>query len=179
MDKPYTDNPGTDKPCTEKPAQLNTNKVITKELITNSIPFSSDDGQNPAKPPDGTEPNRMSFEACREIIHKNIEYDSLQQDPACDPELLDEIVELMIETICSTRRTIRVAKNDFLHGDVKTRLLALNGEHIRFVFESLRENTSKVQNMKQYLLATLFNAPSTIRHYYASQVNHDLSGSSP
>lgn len=76
-----------------------------------------------------------------------------------DAGQLDEMIELMVEAVCSRRKAIRVAGNDFPQAVVKARLLKLDGERISFVFDCLRENTSKVRNMKQYLLAVLYNAP--------------------
>jgi hypothetical protein len=88
------------------------------------------------------------------------------------------MVELMVESVCSKKETLRVAGNDFPQAVVKSRLLKLVGEHIRFVFDCLKENTTKVRNMKQYLLTVLYNAPVTIENHYAAQVNHDLYGGS-
>ena len=82
----------------------------------------------------------------------------------------------MAEAVCSKRETIRVEGNDFPQAVVKSRLLKLDGEHIRFVFDCLRENTTHVRSMKQYILTVLYNAPTTIENHYAAQVNHDLYG---
>ena len=86
------------------------------------------------------------------------------------------MVELMVEAVCSKKKNVRVAGNDFPQAVVKSRLLKLDQEHIRFVFDCLRENTTHVRNMKQYLLTVLYNAPATIENHYAAQVNHDLYG---
>ena len=99
-----------------------------------------------------------------------------KEDPETPAALLDEMVELMVETVCSTRRSIRIAGNDIPQAVVKSRLLKLDGEHIRFVFDCLQRNTTEIRNMKQYLLAVLYNAPVTMENHYASQVNHDLYG---
>ena len=87
---------------------------------------------------------------------------------------LDEIVELMVETVCAKRKTTRIAGSDFPHEIVRSRFLKLDSEHIRFVMDSLQKNTTEVRNMKQYLLTVLFNAPTTISNHYTSQVNHDM-----
>ena len=99
----------------------------------------------------------------------------MQRHPL-DAGQLDEMVELMVEAICSRRKTVRVSGNDLPQAVVKSRFLKLNGEHIVYVLDCLRENTSKVRNMKQYLLAVLYNAPATMENHYAAQVNHDLYG---
>ena len=110
----------------------------------------------------------------REILLENIEYDYLIQDSSIDREQLDEIVDLMLETVCTSRKTIRIAGDDYPAELVKSKFMKLNSEHIRFVFDCLRENTTKVRNIKQYLRAMLFNAPSTISNYYTSLVAHDI-----
>ncbi len=116
------------------------------------------------------------MDAYRGLIRENISYDNLVREHPYDAAQLDEMVELMVETVCSRKKNIRVAGNDFPQAVVKSRLLKLDSEHIRFVFDCLRENTTQVRNMKQYLLTVLYNAPATIENHYAAQVNHDLYG---
>ena len=110
----------------------------------------------------------------REIIMENIEYDTLTQDPKMDKERLDEIVDLMLETVCSARKTLRIAGDDYPAELVKSKFLKLNSSHIEFVMDCMRENTTKIRNIKQYLRAVLFNAPSTIDNYYTALVAHDM-----
>ena len=87
---------------------------------------------------------------------------------------LDEIVDLILETVCTRRKTIRVAGDDYPAELVKSKFMKLDSEHIRFVLDCMRENTTKIRNIKQYLKAALFNAPSTIGNYYTSLVSHDM-----
>ena len=89
---------------------------------------------------------------------------------------LDEIVELIVETVCAKRKTTRIAGADFPHEVVRSRFLKLDSGHIEFVMECMRKNTTEVRNMKQYLLTVLFNAPTTISNHYTAQVNHDMYG---
>lgn len=116
-------------------------------------------------------------EIYREIILENIEYEYLIQDSRMDREMLDEIAELIVDTVCSARKTIRIAGDDYPAEVVKSRFLKLNSSHIEYVLDRMRENTTYVRNIKKYLLAALYNAPATIDSYYASLVNHDLYGS--
>ena len=109
-----------------------------------------------------------------ELIHKNIEYPFLLQEYR--KEELDELVELMVDTICSQRSVIRIAGDDRPKEVVKSRLLKLDYSHIRYVLDSLNKNCSKIRNVKQYLLAVLYNAPLTINNYYQQLVNHDMGG---
>ena len=91
------------------------------------------------------------------------EYDTLIQNPRIDREQLDEIVDILLETVCTSRKSIRVAGDDYPAELVKAKFLKLDSHHIEFVMDCLRDNTTKVRNIKQYLRAMLFNAPSTIR----------------
>lgn len=114
------------------------------------------------------------MENYRDLILENIEYDHLCREFTTYREDLNEIVELMVETVCAKRKTTRIAGSDFPHEVVRSRFLKLDCPHIEFVMECLRNNTTEIRNMKQYLLAVLFNAPTTISNHYTAQVNHDM-----
>ena len=87
---------------------------------------------------------------------------------------LNEIVELLVETVCAKRKTTRISGADFPHEIVRSRFLKLDSSHIEFVMDCLQKNTTQVRNMKQYLLAVLFNAPTTMNNHFTSLVNHDM-----
>ena len=87
-----------------------------------------------------------------------------------------ELVELMVDTVCSNREMIRIAGDDYPAEVVKSRFLKLNSSHIEYVLDRMRENTTYVRNIKKYLLAALYNAPATIDSYYTSLVSHDMYG---
>ena len=114
----------------------------------------------------------------RELIKENIDYDILLSDMPYDQDRLEEILELIVETVCSTKKYIRVAGTDYPAEVVRSRLLKLDAGHIQFVFDCLKENTTKIRNIKQYLLTTLYNAPATIGNYYSALVQHDMYGDS-
>ena len=116
-------------------------------------------------------------ESYRELILENIEYDILIQNERMDRDRLDELVELMVDTVCSRKETIRIAGDDYPAEVVKSRFLKLNSSHIEYVLDRMRENTTYVPQHQEYLLSALYNAPATIDSYYASLVNHDLYGS--
>ena len=122
------------------------------------------------------EMNRNEIEQYRALIEENIDYDILLEEMPYEQERLEEIVGLMTDTVCSSRSHIRVAGSDFPAEVVKSRLLKLNAEHIRFVFDCLKKNTTEIRNIRQYLLTALYNAPVSINSHYAAQVNHDLYG---
>ena len=176
---PDTENPDMVKPDTEKPAELNieksnTEKTITYGSSTDSIPFREPAA---AQLPERKGRDAMSvseIENYRELILENIEYDYLCREFSTYREDLDEIVELMVETVCAKRKTTRIAGSDFPHEVVRSRFLKLDSEHIRFVMDGMQKNTTEVRNMKQYLLTVLFNAPTTISNHYTVQVNHDM-----
>ena len=129
------------------------------------------------KPPERKGRDAMSLaeiESYRELILENIEYDCIKQQYGTYRDDLDEIVELMVETVCAKRKTTRIAGSDFPHEVVRSRFLKLDSSHIEFVMDCLKKNTTEIRNMKQYLLTVLFNAPTTISNHYTSQVNHDM-----
>ena len=124
-----------------------------------------------------TSEKRKSALPYREILKENIEYDHLCQKLGYDRDILDEILEILVDTVCSTRKMIRIGGEDFPKEVVRSRLLKLDSEHIEYVISSLRENTTKVRNIRAYLLTSLYNAPTTISSYFTALVNHDLYGS--
>ena len=176
---PYTENPYLDKPdmgepCTENPAQSNTYKANIDESNTLSInPYPIKSYPiNPITDQMGTD----GMDVYREIIKENIEYDIMKDNFPDDHERLDEIVELMAETLASKKATFCIAGDTYSASTVKFKLLRINSLHIQYVFECLDKNTTEVRNIKKYLLATLFNAPTTMGSYYKAQVNHDMYG---
>ena len=84
------------------------------------------------------------------------------------------IVDIMLETVCSSRKKIRIAGDDYPAELVKSKFMKLDSSHIQFVFDCMKENTTKIRNIRQYLRAVLFNAPSTINGYYSALVAHDM-----
>lgn len=161
-EKPKRENPVLDNPILENheqenPDQLNTNQSKTELSITDtSNPIQS----NPYEPQAADGIGMDTRETYREIILENIEYDIIALDKRIDRERLDEIVELLVDTVCSARQTIRVAGDDFPAEVVKSRLLKLDSGHIQYVLDCMVQNTTYVRNIKKYLLAALFNAPS-------------------
>ncbi len=169
MVNPDTVNPDTVKPDTDNPAQS-----ITKKS-KNKIP-NNDSSIHPSISRDG--PNGMDrmdgIEVDRSLIERNIEYDCLVQQYG--HERMDEVVELIFETLCSTRSHIRIAGDEYPSTTVKGRLLKITSTHIQYVFDTLDRHTGKIRNIKAYMLTTLFNAPATIDHYYRAEVNHQFGG---
>lgn len=176
LEKPILDKPVLEKPEQENPAQLNTNrsnKDLSSIEQSNPIPSSP---HTPREEKRTRQDGMRERENYREIILENIEYDHLIQNKRLDHDRLDELVELMVDTVCSHREMIRIAGDDYPAEVVKSRFLKLDASHIEYVLDRMAENTTQVRNIKKYLLAALYNAPVTIDSYYTSQVSHDLYG---
>ena len=189
-DNPILENPTADNPTLENPMQLN--KDIQKTDLSKKEKSNTDLSNNHSIPilspnpsplrEETAEPERKGTEAAdaysmyEEIINDNIEYEHFIKHTNIDRERLDEIVSLILETVCTKRKTIRIAGDDYPAELVKAKFMKLNSSHIEFVFDCMKENTTKIRNIKQYLKAVLFNAPNTIDSYYTALVNHDMYG---
>ena len=189
LDNPTLEKPTQEKPTLENPTQLNKDILSKEQSITdlsstdsipfhslNPLPFAHGEAATPPERKRTEAKSNSAVEIYREIIKDNIEYDHLIQNCKIDKDRLDEIVDLMLETVCTARKTIRIAGDDYPAELVKSKFMKLNSSHVEFVLDCMRENTTKVRNIKQYLKAVLFNAPSTIDSYYTALVNHDLYG---
>ena len=180
LENPIQAVPTLDTPMQGAPAQLNTkgssNQISKKDLSSTEI--SNPIQSNPPTPAGarmGTD--RMGARECyREVILDNIEYSYLVQDSHIDREQLDEIVDLIVDTVCSARKVIRIAGDDYPAEVVKSRFMKLDSSHVQYVMDCMKDNTTYVRNIKKYLLAALYNAPTTINSYYSSLVQHDMYG---
>jgi len=190
LDQPVLENPTSDNPTSENPMQLNkdiqTTNLSKKEEInkdglnTDSIPILSPDPsplceQEPLPEKKGTD-EKDAYKIYEEIIKENIEYEHLINAKRLDRDRIDEILDLILETVCSKRKKILIAGDEYPAELVKAKFMKLDSSHIEFVLDCMQENTTKVRNIKQYLKAVLFNAPSTIGNYYTALVNHDMYG---
>lgn len=171
---PSLENPTLEDSTLENPMEIKKEEQITdienKEIDYH--PFISYQEQ------EAIEAERLiqERENYRSLIMENIGYEYLAQEMGYKLRDLDEIVELILDTVCSTKHLIRIGGEEMPKEVVKSRLLKLDSEHIRYVMDCMRENTTKVKNIKQYLLTTLYNAPITINNYYSALVNHDMYG---
>ena len=117
-------------------------------------------------------PGLMDGYDCREEIKEKIEYDALCRQYA--QEDVEEVVELIADTLCTTRPTVRIGGEDVPTPQVHDRLLRLDYSHLEYVFDCLRSNTTQIRNIRAYLLTALYNAPATISNYYRAAVQHDF-----
>lgn len=145
----------------EKINPNNTNINNTEYSNSNLIVSDEDEGLD-------------EYQAYADIIRENIEIELLYQRYPYDTELLDGIYDLILETVLCKKGSVFIASNEYPVQLVKSKFLKLNSSHIQYVMDCLKETTSKVRNIKKYLLAALFNAPSTMRTYYRQEVNHDF-----
>ncbi len=190
LENPTLDNPMLESPALENPMQLNTKITNTKKQntdlsITHSI-LSADNCEadvektsvptvHEPKEPKRNEITLTQMNSCREDVKERIEYEILaEQYPGND--YLEAIVELMVETLCSEKRNIRIAGDELPAKAVKERFMQIDSEIVGFVLDCLKMNTTKVRSIRQYLLTTLYNAPVTIGSHFTSLVNHDLYG---
>ena len=168
VDNPDMENPHMENPHGENPAQLNTNQVITNERNNSLRNYQSInlDGMD-----------RMDErEQYRELIRDNLEIDIRSQDRRYDLDRVNEIVEIMLDAVCSTRPTIRINGEDMPQPVVKSRFLKLDSGHIDYVLQAMNDCPSDIRNIRAYLLTALYNASLTIDNYYSARVNYDFHG---
>lgn len=183
LENPILRKPEQAKPIFGNPDQLNTyiskTNLINTDLLNMEIsnPYQSNPYSSSTKPQRKMRYDEIgcdSIEEVKELVLENLEYEYIKHDH--NRERLDEIVDIMVETLCSSKPTINISGDEYAAQLVKEKLLRINSMHISYVFECLDKTTTYIRNIKRYLLATLFNAPSTIDNYYTSLVNHDLYG---
>lgn len=150
----------------------NTENNNTEFSDTESFLFTSFREDHTREPKRSEADQRQKY---KDLIMENISYDTLLYDYPYDQDILSEILELMVDVVCTTKPTVRISGDDKPAEVVKSQFLKLDSEHIRFVMGGLKENTTRIRNIRQYLLATLYNAPLTIGNYYRSLVSHDMS----
>ena len=131
--------------------------------------------ENPIYPGSDEEEMRARM-ICKSFFEDQIEYDYLLDQYPYERETIRGILDLLVDTYCSKRKYIRVAGDDKPADVVKSQIAKLNSSHIQYVMDCLKENTTDVRNIKQYLLAALYNAPTTISPYYQAKVNYDFYG---
>ena len=138
-------------------------KKENKTEMNNTNPILSDESEK-----------MKNRELLEEYFSYSLEIDLLLRLYPDDEDTLYQIVNLLVDTCATKRKTLRIAGDDKPAEVVRSRFMKLNADHIRFVLKCLAENSSPIRNMKQYLLASLYNAPTTMQLSYQNQTNHDL-----
>ncbi len=163
------DDSGTVRNTLQEPAKLRCNKTERNNTeISDTDPIYSDENDWMSK--------RAQLE---EYFSQSLEVDLLLRLCPDEEDTIYQIVDLLVDTCSTKRKMLRIAGDDKPAEVVRSRFMKLNADHIRFVLDSLAENTAPVRNMKQYLLATLYNAPTTMNLYYQNKTNHDFARGSP
>lgn len=171
LEHPSPETPTAECPSPENHPQSNINRSNMKKSSIHPSIIQSD--QTWDEKGDRAERSGTELEICRREIMENISYEMLCQEyPFCQTEVA-ELLEIIVETLCSESETIRAGRKDYPAELVKQRLRALNTDHLRYVMDCMRKNTTHVKNIKQYILTALFNAPATIDNHYAAMVSHD------
>ena len=146
-------------------------KLHTNKTNINNTELSNTESNHIISGNDGM---RSDVEAYTELIRENLDFEILLERYPYERELLEGIFDLILETVLCRKKTIIVASNEYPAELVRSKFLKLNSSHVQYAMECMRTNTTKVHNIKKYLMATLFNAPSTISGYYQAEVNHDF-----
>lgn len=171
---PTAEYPTAENPTSENRTQINKEEINTEETKKDQNKYRFDSFREAAQI--SAEEMRRERMEYRELILENIEYERLKKDKSLRREDLDEIVELLVDTVCSTKELVVIAGEKKPAEVVKSRFLKLNAEHIGYVLDCMRENTTKIRDIRQYLLTVLYNAPMTMNNYYTALVNHDMKG---
>ena len=189
LDNPVLEKPEQAEPEQEKPGLLNTNKQITEEENTDYINYSSNPIPSLESFPcesgnvDNTETGRErkgqkinNYDLWERQIKTNIDYESLKINYPYELQLIDEIIAIMVETVMSNRAMIRIAGDDYPFSVVKEKFLQIDYSHMQFIIGCFNEGArnTEIKNVKQYMKAVIFNAPTTIDSYYTVKVRYDM-----
>ena len=159
----YDDSCGSKIACQDPVKSRGIKKKENKTEMNNTNPILSDESEK-----------MKNRELLEEYFSRSLEIDLLLRLYPDDEDTLYQIVNLLVDTCATNRKTLRIAGDDKPAEVVRSRFMKLNADHIRFVLKCLAENSSPIRNMKQYLLASLYNAPTTMQLFYQNQTNHDL-----
>lgn len=168
-ENPTQEIPTQDKPIWEIPTQLSTNISNTNQLSTNQLSTNLSINQKKNDLID-------TIDSYKKIIQENIDYDVLRDIHSNEINILDELVELMADTMSSSEE-IRIAKKTVPVDTVRNRFLKIDSDHIDYVIESITNNTTEIKNIKAYMLTALYNAPMTFDTHLTAKVNHDMHNS--
>lgn len=160
------------EPDTGNPAQLNKDiSIIQREKTDSSKNPSNQSGTD-----DAIRCDRAAelYDSYYSLVLDNIDYERLCEDRTLEREKIDELVSIMADAICTDKPTLRISGTEMPAKVVRSRLLKIDGEHIRYVLDRMKENTARIRNIRAYLLTALYNAPVTIESYYAALVSHDM-----
>ena len=189
LENPITDNPITEEPISENPTQLNTNESNKKESIIECIkdsslpipsleffPCESGNVENSKTGMERKGQRINNYDLWEKQIKTNVDYESLKINYPYELQLIDEIIAIMVETVMSNRAMIRIAGDDYPFSGVKEKFLQIDYSHMQFIIGCFNDGArnTEIKNIKQYLKAVIFNAPTTIDSYYTAKVRYDM-----
>lgn len=172
-DKPTLENRTQDNPALENSTQLNKD-IQSKEIINKESILSYQASDHHPHSADTIGFDQDSRSAYQSLLKQNIEFEYIADSRPDSRAELDEIVELMTDTICTGKKTVRISGEDIPAEVVRSRLLKLNCDHVLYVMDCLSETRSTIRNIRQYTLACLYNAPTTMENYYSAMVRRDF-----
>lgn len=177
IDKEFSCSPTLENPTQEKPTLENTTQ-LNKEIQNKEIQNKESILSYPGKPVRTETTRQIGFdettrEAYRMLLKENIEFDYIASVRSDYLSELNEIVELMIDVICTGKQTVRVSGDNLPADVVRSRLMKLNCDHVVYVMDRLNDTETKIRNIRQYTLACLYNAPTTMENYYSARVRSD------
>ena len=189
LENPITDNPISEEPVSENPTQINTNQANKKELNTDyindssipipslkSFPCESGNVENSETGRERKGQKINNYDLWERQIKTNVDYESLKINYPYELQLIDEIIAIMVETVMSNRAMIRIAGDDYPFSVVKEKFLQIDYGHMQYIIDCFNEGArnTEIKNIKQYMKAVIFNAPTTIDSYYTAKVRHDM-----
>ena len=160
-----------ERPVVKKVNPINTNINNTELNENNHINLSAD------YEIDSMDQINRDAEAYMDIIRENIDYDIMMSDKRWeDREMYDELYQIICDVVCVPKKVVRIGGENYPYNLVKSKFLKLTSSHLQYVIGCMKNNTTKVGNIRAYLITALYNAPNTMSHYYSPEVNHDLYG---
>ncbi len=163
-------------------SEIETQEIRFSNPNYNNISYTDMNYTNPINPINhselmDTDDGIDSHAFYMDIIRQNIEYDTMLQNPNWkDAERYEELYQLICEVVCIKRQTVRIAGEDYPYELVKSKFLKLNSSHLLYIIESMNNTTTKISNIKAYMITALYNAPNTMNSYYQQAVQHDMYG---
>lgn len=151
----------------QEPSESRCNNTDSNNTENNNTDLSFLSGGSEKK-------RRYDYQEYDSFFRERLDMDILQQEAPEDAEQLEELLQLIVDAYCSTQQRIRIGRDDKPIEIVRSQFMKLNSEHIRFVLLGMKENTTRIRNIRQYLLSALYNAPLTMSGYYSARVNHDM-----
>lgn len=173
LNEPHTEKPDVDKPSAKKPAELNTNAEISQRENTNRVNTDVSKTHSFSRSVEATDRMNDLWQTFRDKIKEQVGYAYIAN--AGNQQQLEELVELMLEIALTKSPVIKLGRDmEYPTAYVQERFSKIGQMHIEKVLAGIADNTTQVKNTRAYLLAALFNAPSTLDNHYAMQVNHDM-----